>query len=145
MDKSIYVNIIDLIGYDNKQEEIMPVSHRPEALAALGRQWVEAWNSRDLERVLTLYAEEAEMTSDRIPALGFDASGTVRDKASLRAYWSKALTLFPNLHFTLIDTYVSPDSVVVFYQNERGNKICEYLRLDEAGKIRQGSANHLAH
>jgi hypothetical protein len=53
--------------------------------------------------------------------------------------------LFPNLHFTLIDTYVSPDSVVVFYQNERGNRICEYLRLDEAGKIRQGSANHLAH
>src|SRR5689334_4440387 len=62
----------------------MPVSHRPEDLAALGRQWVEAWNSRDLERVLTLYAEEAEMTSDRIPALGFDASGTVRGKASLR-------------------------------------------------------------
>ena len=29
--------------------------------------------------------------------------------------------------------------------NERGAKICEYLRLDAAGKIRQGSANHLAH
>jgi ketosteroid isomerase-like protein len=123
----------------------MPVSHQPKNLAALGRQWVEAWNARDLERVLTLYSEEAEMTSDRIPALGFDASGTVRGKASLRAYWGKALTLIPNLHFTLIDTYVSPDSVVVFYQNERGAKICEYLRLDAAGKIRQGSANHLAH
>ena len=45
----------------------------------------------------------------------------------------------------LIDTYVSPDSVVVFYQNERGAQICEYLRLDAKGKIRQGSANHLAH
>src|SRR6478752_7068343 len=62
----------------------MPVSHQPKDLAALGRQWVEAWNSRDLERVLTLYAKDAEMTSDRIPALGFDASGTVRGKASLR-------------------------------------------------------------
>jgi hypothetical protein len=50
-----------------------------------------------------------------------------------------------DLHFTLIDTYVSPDSVVVCYENERGNKICEYLRLDDAGKIKQGSANHLAH
>jgi len=84
------------------------------------------------------------MTSDRIPALGFDASGTLRGKQSLRAYWSKALELLPNLHFTLIDTFVSPDSVVVFYENERGKKICEYLRLDAAGKIRQGSANHLA-
>ena len=124
----------------------MPASHYPPSqLAALGRNWVDAWNSRDLERVLSLYAEDTEMTSDRIPAVGFDASGTVRGKADLRAYWSKALALIPNLHFTLINTYVSPDSVVVFYENERGNKICEYLRLDAAGKIRQGSANHLAH
>jgi hypothetical protein len=124
-----------------EQEEIMPASHQPQDLAALGRRWVEAWK----ERVLTLYAEEAEMTSDRISALGFDPSGTVRGKANLRTYWGKALALIPNLHFTLIDTYVSPDSVVVFYENERGKKICEYLRLDEAGKIKQGSANHLAH
>jgi hypothetical protein len=85
------------------------------------------------------------MTSDRIPMLGFDPVGTLLGKDSLRAYWGKALTLVPNLHFTPIDTYVSPDSVVVFYQNERGKKICEYLRLDASGKIRQGSANHLAH
>jgi len=68
-----------------------------------------------------------------------------RGKADLRAYWSKALALIPNLHFTLIDTYVSPDGVVVFFKNERGSKICEYLRLDTGGKIKQGSANHLAH
>jgi ketosteroid isomerase-like protein len=119
--------------------------HEPARLAALGREWIAAWNSHDLERVLALYAEDSEMTSDRIPALGFDASGTLRGKSNLRAYWGKALTLVPNLHFTLIGTYVSPDSVVVFYQNERAAKICEYLRLDAAGKIRQGSANHLAH
>jgi len=71
----------------------MPASHQPQDLAALGRQWVEAWNSRDLERVLSLYAEDTEMTSDRIPAMGFDPSGAVRGKADLRAYWSKALTL----------------------------------------------------
>jgi ketosteroid isomerase-like protein len=118
--------------------------HDAAHLAALGRTWIAAWNSRDLERVLALYAGDSEMTSDRIPALGFDASGTLRGKQSLRAYWSKALELLPNLHFTLIDTFVSPDSVVVLYKNERGKKICEYLRLDAGGKIRQGSANHLA-
>jgi ketosteroid isomerase-like protein len=124
----------------------MPASHHaPSDLAALGRTWVDAWNSHDLERVLSLYAEDIEMTSDRIPALGFAACGTLRGKESLRAYWSKALTLIPNLHFTLIDTYVSPDSVVVFYENERGKKICEYLRLNAEGCIIQGSANHQAH
>ena len=92
-----------------------------------------------------MYADDSEMTSDKIPALGFDASGTLRGKANVRAYWSKALSMIAGLRFELIDTYVSPDSVVVFYQNERGQKICEYLRVNVAGKIRQGSANHLAH
>ena len=121
----------------------MPNHHEPSHLAALGRDWIAAWNSRDLERVLALYAEDAEMTSDRIPALGYGATGTVQGKAVLRAYWGTALAKLPGLHFDLIDLYVSPDSVVVFYQNERGKKICEYLRLDTAGKIVQGSANHL--
>ncbi|GLR97777.1 polyketide cyclase [Bradyrhizobium liaoningense] len=114
-------------------------------LAALGRTWVEAWNTGDLERVLALYDEAAVMTSDRIPAMGFDPSGTVRGKDSLRAYWGKALGLLPELHFSLIDLFVSPDSVVVFYENERGKKICEYLRVNETGLIVQGSANHLPH
>ncbi|MFK4724345.1 ketosteroid isomerase-like protein [Bradyrhizobium niftali] len=121
----------------------MPQHHQPSSLAALGRTWVEAWNTRDLERVLTLYDETAVMTSDRIPTLGFDASGTVRGKDALRAYWGKALGFVPDLHFTLIDVFVSPDSMVVFYANERGKKICEYLRVNDAGLIVQGSANHL--
>ncbi|MCS3502233.1 ketosteroid isomerase-like protein [Bradyrhizobium japonicum] len=123
----------------------MSPHHQPSTLAALGRTWVEAWNTRDLERVLTLYDEAAVMTSDRIPAMGFDASGTVRGKDALRAYWGKALALLPELHFRLIDLFVSPDSVVVFYENERGKRICEYLRVNDAGLIVQGSANHLAH
>ncbi|WP_298242592.1 nuclear transport factor 2 family protein [uncultured Bradyrhizobium sp.] len=119
--------------------------HQPTTLAALGRTWVEAWNARDLERVLALYDGAALMTSDRIPMMGFDASGTVRGKDALRAYWGKALGLLPELHFTLIDVFVSPDSVVVFYANERGKKICEYLRVNDAGLIVQGSANDLMH
>ncbi len=124
----------------------MPAHHDAKQLAALGRDWVAAWNSHDLERVLALYSDDFEMTSDIIPTLGFDASGTLRGKENVRAYWAKGLSMMITpLRFELIDTYVSPDSMVVFYQNERGHKICEYLRLNAEGKITQGSANHLAH
>lgn len=119
--------------------------HAAADLTALGRDWIAAWNSRDLERVLALYADECEMASDKIQALGFDSSGTLRGKAKLREYWGKALQLVPNLQFDLIDLFVSPDSVVVFYANERGAKICEYLRIDAERRIVQGSANHLSH
>ena len=120
-------------------------AHPAADLAALGRDWIAAWNSRDLERILALYADACEMTSDKIQALGLDSSGTLSGKASLRMYWGKALQLVPGLHFDLIDLFVSPDSVVVSYANERGARICEYLRVDAGGKIVQGSANHLVH
>jgi ketosteroid isomerase-like protein len=70
--------------------------HRPADLAAFGRDWIAAWNSHDLERVLALYADDSEMTSDKIMAFGFDSSGTLNGKASLRMYWGKALPLLPN-------------------------------------------------
>jgi hypothetical protein len=45
--------------------------HDAGHMAALGREWIAAWNSRDLERVLALYANDSEMTSDRIQALAW--------------------------------------------------------------------------
>ena len=121
----------------------MPHREAAADLAALGHEWIAAWNAHDLERVLALYAEDVEMTSEHIVNFGFDAGGTLRGKDSIRQYWARGLSLLPDLHFELIDLFASPDSLIVFYRNERGAKICEYLRLNAAGKIIQGSANHL--
>ena len=116
-------------------------------LIALGQAWIAAWNSHDLERVLALYADDAEMTSDGIVRLGFAVQGSVRGKQNLRAYWSKALALLPDLHFEPAGFFTSPNSVVVNYTNDRGQTICEYLRVGligaNAGLIVQGSANRL--
>jgi len=68
-------------------------------LAALGREWLQAWNSRDLDPVLTL----AEHASDRIPALGFDASGTVGRLTG--PLGQGAAAHLPNLHFNLCEPW----------------------------------------
>ena len=120
----------------------MPSPYEAAQLSALGHEWIAAWNARDLERVLALYAENFEMTSHHIHAMGFHASGTLRGKDRVRNYWATALARLPDLHFELIDLFISPDSVVVFYRNERGRNICEYLRLDAHGKIAQASGNY---
>ena len=116
---------------------------KPTDKTALGRDWIAAWNAHDLDRVLAFYADDFEMTSPHIVGFGFDASGTLHGKAKVREYWAFALAKVPDLHFELIDVYTSPDSLVVFYRNERGGKVCEYLRLEASGKIKQGSGNYL--
>ena len=117
---------------------------KPMDMIALGREWIAAWNAHDLDRVLALYTENFEMNSKHIVGFGFDPSGTLRGKGKVREYWAFALTKVPDLHFKLIGVYTSPDSVIVHYENERGGKVCEYLRFDAAGKIFQTSGNYLA-
>lgn len=82
------------------------------------------------------------MVSDGIVRLGVSADGRVAGKDRLRVYWSRALESLPGLHFELLDIAESPDSVVVRYRNDRGQTVSEYLRLNEAALIVQGSANH---
>jgi ketosteroid isomerase-like protein len=120
----------------------MARQHATADLLSLGERWIAAWNARDVERVLTLYTDDAEMTSPYIVTLGFDACGTLCGKDALRAYWTKALTFRPKLHFTLLEAFVSPDSVAVLYRNDLGKQVCEYLRLDDAGLICQASGNY---
>jgi len=114
-----------------------------QQLIELGHRWIAAWNTRDLDHILALYADNAEMTSRRIVELGLAVQGSLRGKENLRAYWSKGLALAPTLNFKLIALYTSPNSVIVHYENHRGRMICEYLRVDRTGRIVQGSANHL--
>ena len=102
-----------------------------EQRTAFADTWIAAWNTRDLDNVLALYADDS------------DQNGRLRGKENLRTYWGRALPLRPKLHFTLINAFVSPDSTVVFYRDELGHQICEYLRVNADGKIVQGSANHI--
>lgn len=111
-------------------------------LEARARDWIEAWNARDLDRILALYAEDCVMVSPHIAGLGLDLSGVVHGKVALRAYWRVALERAPDLHFVPLDIYAAPDSVVIRYRNHRGGEVCEFLRYGPTGLIVQGAASH---
>ena len=76
----------------------MPSPFPAADLEALGRDWVAAWNARDIDRMLTLYADECEMSSVVAIRLGATTDGVVRGKEALRRYWAHALTLITDLY-----------------------------------------------
>ena len=57
--------------------------------------WIQAWNQRDLEAVLSHYTEDVEFQSPLVFKLLGETSGTVRGKQNLREYFRKALAAFP--------------------------------------------------
>ncbi|WP_405411782.1 nuclear transport factor 2 family protein [Streptomyces decoyicus] len=94
-------------------------------------EWVAAWNSHDLERVLAHYTDDVVFASPRIVQLMGGSSGEVRGKDALRAYWAEGLRQLPDLHFTVEDVRASVDTVVINYRNERGQAVAEVLTFRE--------------
>ena len=106
------------------------------------QEWVDSWNSHDLERILTHYDDEVLLVSPVALKL-LSGDGTVRGKAALRDYFLRGLETFPDLRFDLIDTLWGTETIVVYYiNNVRGSKTAEVMLLNPAGKIRRVWANY---
>ena len=106
------------------------------------QNWVDGWNSHDLERILAHYDDEVLLVSPVALRL-LAGDGTVRGKAALREYFRRGLEAFPDIRFDLIDALWGLETIVVYYiNNVRGSKTAEVMLLNAAGKIRQVWANY---
>jgi ketosteroid isomerase-like protein len=104
-------------------------------------EWIAAWNSHDLDRILAHYEDDFEMSSPVIPALAGEPSGKLRGKAAVGAYWSKALRKAPDLRFELVKALAGVDSVTVYYKGHRGLS-AEVLHFSPSGKVRAAFAHY---
>ena len=105
-------------------------------------EWVAAWNSHDLDRILSHYRDDFQMTSPFIVKMMNEASGTIKGKEKVRAYWARALEKIPDLHFDLIEVLGSVDSITIYYHAVLGKRAAEVLFFDEKGKVRRGIAHY---
>jgi len=104
--------------------------------------WIEAWNSQDLDRIMAHYAESVALTSPIAAALLNKPDGTVRGRQALRAYFRKGLEAYPQLRFELIEVMWGLNSVVLYYQNHKGTKSGEFMGFDSQGKVARVVANY---
>jgi len=107
-----------------------------------GQEWVNAWNSHDLERILSHYADDFQMTSPFIVTMMNEPTGTLKGKEKVRAYWSQALERLPDLHFDLIEVLASVDSITLYYHAVLGKRAAEVLFFDDNGKVRRAVAHY---
>ncbi len=105
-------------------------------------RWISAWNARDIDAVLTHYADDVVFTSPTALRFAPETGGTVRGKDALRRYWTVALEGNPGLHFELVGVYTGVDTVALNYRNQVGNLINEVLTFRD-GLVAVGHAIHL--
>ena len=100
-----------------------------EAALKFADEWLEVWNSRDLEGILDHYAEDVVFSSPHIVRRLGKPSGEVHGKDELRSYFGSGLEGERDLRFTLEDVRFSVDTVVINYRNQRGGAVAEVMRL----------------
>jgi ketosteroid isomerase-like protein len=105
------------------------------------REWIAAWNSGDLERVLSHYTDDFEMRSPLIVERGFSPDGVLRGKDAIRPYWGAGIAnAKPPLRFELIDVYGGINTVAIHYRSVGRYYVVEVIELDEHRRAIRGSA-----
>ena len=104
------------------------------------KDWEAAWNSHDLNRILSHYDDEVVFRSAK--AVATVGTGIIHGKTSLRDYWARALERQPDLRFQVTQVFEGHDMLVITYSNHAGRSAAETLLFDDAGLVIQASACH---
>src|SRR5689334_20409813 len=107
--------------------------------------WAAAWNSRDIERVLTSFSDDVIFVSPT--ALSVVGTPTIRGKPALRAYWSQAMSRIGTLRFTLNRVLWDAGSreLAIIYMSDidgRTKSVSENLVFDENGVVTSAEVFH---
>jgi ketosteroid isomerase-like protein len=110
---------------------------RDEA-ARFALSWIDAWNRRDIECVLAMYADELSFTSPT--ALEVVGRSTIAGKSALRDYWLKALAQLDDLQFAMHRIIWDEDTRelgIIYTRRVRGShkRVVETFRFDEADRV----------
>jgi hypothetical protein len=104
--------------------------------------WIDSWNSHDLQRILAHYVDDFEMSSPKIIQLTNEHSGTLCGKTAVGAYWAKALQLNPDLHLKLLTILVGVNSVTLYYQGTQGHLAAEVFHFNQEQKVTKAFAHY---
>ncbi len=105
-------------------------------------EWIDAWNHRDVERVLAHYADDFTMHSPIIIQFYGEPTGKLQGKDKVRAYWTKALQSLPDLRFELISTLIGVDSLTVYYKGARDRLVAEVFHFGTDRQVTKAYAHY---
>jgi len=95
--------------FDGK--EVARTDRDPAKLRGIAERWLSAFEHRDLDALLALYAENATHTSPKIP------ERTLRGKAAMRAWWQSSFAKLPTLSY--VPTSITADTRRVYMEYVR--------------------------
>ena len=108
----------------------------------IAEQWIDAWNSHNLELIISHYSEDIEFTSPFIVKLMGDESGTITGKERLKEYFQKGLSAYPELRFELLNVLTGVGSITLYYKSVNDLLAAEVMTINSEDKISKVIAHY---
>ncbi len=106
---------------------------------SIAHAWFEAFNSHNLEKLLSLYDEEAEHFSPKLKIRHPETKGLVTGKSALRTWWQDAFKRLPTLNYKVTSLTANSDRVFMEYlrtvENEDDMLVAEVLEIKEGNIV----------
>jgi hypothetical protein len=102
---------------------------------AIAQKWFEAFNEHNIEKLLSLYHNEAKHYSPKLKIRQPETNGLVSGKAALRAWWQDAFDRLPTLSYTPTSLTANNERVFMEYirsvENEPEMQVAEVLEIKD--------------
>ena len=102
----------------------------------LALDWINAWNKRDIEKIMSHYVDDIEFFSPTVIQRWNIPEGRIVGKEKLRQHFLKGFEVAPHLHFEFVSVLVEDSSITITYKRETGELVSDYIVLDKTGKAR---------
>ncbi|MFP9097894.1 nuclear transport factor 2 family protein [Flavobacterium sp. RHBU_24] len=99
-------------------------------------EWMDAFNAKDLNRLVGLYAEDATHFSPKLKAAQPETNGLITGHAALGDWWQGAYNRLPTLFYKMQTITADADRVFIEYIREVEGE--EDMAVAEAYDIKDG-------
>ena len=108
-------------------------------------RWFECFNTKQLDELISLYAENARHFSPKLKLRKPETGGWIEGQAALKAWWANAFQRLPSLRYEVKTLTANEQRIFMEYlrtvQGEEDMMIAEVLEIRE-GKIQSSRVYH---
>lgn len=84
-------------------------------LQSIAMKWFDAFNSKNLDKLLDLYDDEAQHFSPKLKIRQPETKGLIIGKEAMRVWWKEAFDRLPTLHYKVTSLTANTDRVFMEY------------------------------
>jgi ketosteroid isomerase-like protein len=110
----------------------------PNQLLQIAIRWFDAFNAKNIEKLLELYDDDAQHFSPKLKSLQPETNGLIIGKEAMHIWWQDAFNRLPTLRYKVTSLTANTDRVFMEYirqvENEPDMLVAEVLEIKE-GRI----------